>query len=188
MAVRISIRSELGDFLQGRPLGKRHFARLCELLSETASGETIFLDFSDVEVVTGSWINESIVPLLNWSVDDRNDLYPVLTHVSISWLDDLQLVADLTHTCFLTALENTSRQAVLVGNLDSAQSETLNAVLEKYEVTGAELERSHADGRVKATAWNNRLKDLFGKRLLKRQKKGREQIYSPVMSEIQLNG
>ena len=188
MPAKISIKTELGTFLQGRPLGKKHFARLCELLSETATGEVIFLDFSGVEVVTGSWINEAIVPLLNWSVDDRTNLYPVLTNVSRDWLDDLQLVADLTHTCFLTAVGKLPKRGVLVGNLDSAQHETLDAVLAENEVTGAELERSRSDDGVKATAWNNRLKDLFGKRLLKRQKRGREQVYSPVISEIQIDG
>ena len=55
------------------------------------------------------------------------------------------------------------------------------------EATGAELERREPGGeRVKATAWNNRLKDLYEKRLLRRAKRGREQVYTPVVPEVQL--
>jgi predicted transcriptional regulator len=44
------------------------------------------------------------------------------------------------------------------------------------------------DEGVKATAWNNRLRDLYEKRLLTRKKTGREQVYSPVVEEVNSNG
>jgi predicted transcriptional regulator len=61
-------------------------------------------------------------------------------------------------------------------------------VLEAGEVTGAELERLRPQDATKATAWNNRLKDLNKKRLLQRRKQGREQVYYPVIKEIVVNG
>jgi len=72
----------------------------------------------------------------------------------------------------------------LIGSLDSVQAETLKVVLEYSEVTGAKLEQLRPQDNVKATAWNNRLKDLYKKRLLRRRKQGREQFYSPVVKEI----
>jgi hypothetical protein len=77
---------------------------------------------------------------------------------------------------------------VLIGPLDPAQRKTLEAVLRSKQITGAELERKFPEEGVGATAWNNRLKDLYTKRLLTRFKRGREQVYSPLMDEIELNG
>tara|TARA_R110002111_G_scaffold100976_6_gene156483 strand:- start:42662 stop:43228 length:567 start_codon:yes stop_codon:yes gene_type:complete len=188
MSTEIQISEELGTFLQGRPLGKKHYARLCELLSETPSGDVILLNFTHVQTVTGSWINECLVPLLRWAADERTDLFPVLVKVKSSWLDELQMVAEWTHSCFLISYEEFPKSAELVGMLDVAQSATLEAVVDANEVTGAELERSHLNEGVKATAWNNRLKDLFQKRIIRRKKRGREQVYSPVIAEVLVNG
>lgn len=188
MPTRILVEKELGTFLQGRPLGKKHYARLCELLSESPAGETALLDFSSVETVTGSWINEALVPLVRWAADERNDLYMVLLNVDPSWLDELQMVAEWTYTCFLVSQSKTPDVASLVGSLDVGQQTTLNAVIETEQVTGAELERLRPDEGIKATAWNNRLKDLFEKRLIRRERRGREKVYSPVVSEIRVNG
>lgn len=188
MPTRIPVADHLGTFLQGRPLGKRHFARLCGLLSESPAGETAYLDFSGVETVTGSWINEALVPLLRWAGDERTDLYPVLLNFAPSSLDELQMVAEWTHTCFLASRGKSSGMATVVGRLDAAQRTTLSAVVEGSEVTGAGLERLHSEEGVKATAWNNRLKDLFQKRLIRRVKRGREQVYSPVVPEVRVSG
>jgi hypothetical protein len=77
---------------------------------------------------------------------------------------------------------------MLIGSLDPGQRTTLEAVAEFRDVTGAELERRKATERIGATAWNNRLKDLHQKRLLRRTKRGREQVYSPVVEVIEING
>jgi hypothetical protein len=190
MAGLIRVADRLGArFLQGRPLGRKHFARLCELLSEVASGEVVLLDFADVEIVTGSWVNEALVPLLRWASDERNDLFPVLLNLDSKWVDELQMVAEWTHNCFLAGQgKGLPKSANLVGSLDAGQRATLDAVVSASEVTGAALERLRPDDSEKATAWNNRLKDLYEKRLIRREKRGREQIYSPVIAEILVNG
>ena len=185
----IPIADELGTFLQGRPLGRKHYARLCELLSEVPTGDIGLLDFSGVEAVTGSWINAALVPLLRWAADEQNDLFPVLLNFNSDWLDELQLVADWTHNCFLVGRgKGLPRSATVIGPLDVGQRETLDAVMKAPEITGAALERLRPMDGVKATAWNNRLKDLFEKRLIRREKRGREQLYSPVITEVLVNG
>ena len=96
------------------------------------------------------------------------------------------MVAEWTHTCFLVGRgKGPPKSAGLVGCLDVGQRATLEAVVGGSEVTGAAL--GGTDG-VKGTAWNNRLKDLYQKRLVRRAKRGREQVYSPVVSEIKFNG
>ncbi len=187
MASHIRVAEQLGaTTLQGRPLGRKHYPRLCESLADVPPGDVALLDFAGVEIVTGSWINEALVPLLRWAADERNDIFPVLLNFDPAWLDELQMVAEWTHNCFLVGRgKSLPKSASLVGSLDVGQKATLAAVVGGAEVTGAEL-----DGRdgVKGTAWNNRLKDLYHKRLVRREKRGREQVYSPVVAEINLNG
>src|ERR1022692_2723943 len=131
-----------GRLLQGRLLGKKHYARLCDLLSDVPPGEFVFLDFSGVDLVTGSWVNAMLVPFFRWAADERNDLFPLICNAQEGWLDDLALVAGWTHQCYLVAQGGIPPQrAVLIGSLDPGQQTTLEALLELHEATGAALER-----------------------------------------------
>jgi hypothetical protein len=187
--MHLEIAKEFGKHLQGKLPGKRHFARLCDLLSSVPPGSVVLLDFAGVDLVTGSWVNAMFGPFFQWASDEHSDLFPIICNVKDEWLDELALVADWTHRCFLVATGSTPpRQAVLVGPLDPGQRSTLEAVIELREITGADLERKRPEDGVKATAWNNRLKDLYDKRLLRREKRGREQLYSPIVEEIIFNG
>jgi hypothetical protein len=180
---------EFGPRLQGKLPGRKDYARLCERLSDAKPGSVVFLDFAEVELVSGSWINAALVPLLAWAADERNDLFPAICNAKEEMLDELALVAKYTHTCFLVAKGTIPpRRATLIGPLDPGQRSTLEALLELQAVTGAELERKRPKDEIKATAWNNRLKDLYEKRLLRRERRGREQVYSPIVREITVNG
>lgn len=188
MIVRVA--EHLEGPLRGQLLGKKHFAHVCGLLAPVPLGELVLLDFGGVELVTGSWINAVIVPLFRWAAEEQNDLFPVLSNAEETWLDDLALVAGWTHQCYLVAkgTRYPPKCATLVGLLEPSQRSTLEAVVESGSVTGAQLERQRRRDRTKATAWNNRLKDLHAKRLLRRHKMGREQVYSPVVTEIKFHG
>jgi hypothetical protein len=189
MNVTVRMVDSFGPQLQGRSLGRKHFARLCELLSDAPPGEIVLLDFSGVELVTGSWINAVLVPFLRWAGEDGNDLYPVVCNTRKEWLEELQLVAEFSQRCYLVASGKLPpHAATIAGPLDPAQRKTLEAVLASKEVTGAELERQKPDEKIGATAWNNRLRELHDMRLLRREKRGREQVYSPVVEEIAFNG
>src|SRR5437762_3350194 len=102
MPSQIRVSEQLREpFLQGRPLGRKHYPRLCEMLADVPAGELVLVDFSDVQIVTGSWINEALVPLLHWAADERNDVFPVFLNFDPLWVDELQMIAEWTHTCFL---------------------------------------------------------------------------------------
>lgn len=189
MTITVGMVDSFGPQLQGRSLGRKHYARLCELLSDAPLGEVVLLDFAGVEVVTGSWINATLVTFLRWAADEGNDLYPVVCNARKEWLDELQLVAEFNRLCYLVAGGKLPpRTATIAGPLDPAQRKTLEAVLASGEITGAELERQRPEEKIKATAWNNRLKELHDMRLLRREKRGREQVYSPVVAEIVFDG
>jgi hypothetical protein len=188
--MEIPIAKLLGSQLQGQILGKKHFAKICEKLVAATPGEIIALDFENVELVTGSWINAFLTPLIRWAAEEHNDLFPVICNADPVWLDDLRLVAALSYQCYLVTDDSARppQRAMLIGTLDRGQQQTFSLVLGRGETTGAELKRQKPKEGIKATAWNNRLKDLFSKRLLRRIKRGREQVYVPVVKEIDSDG
>ena len=149
-------------------------------------GEVVVLDFTGVEYVSASWINAMLVPLSRRAAEVGNDFYLVLAGFPTNSIDDLQLVADQNHLPFLLsgAAALPVLHARLVGTLDAGQRATLAAAQELGQATGAQLAAKRDVEGIKATAWNNRLRDLHDKRLLFRQKRGREQIYEPIAKEI----
>lgn len=184
----IGLAKTLGPDLQGRLLGRKHYGQACEILADTPTGDVVVLDFGGVELMTGSWANEMIVPLYKWASDPRNDLFPILRNLKGRWDEELQLLAEWNQQFYLWARDGRTDRARLIGVPDPGQRRTLEAVLRSGAITGAELERRHPEEGVGATAWNNRLKDLHAKRLLTRVKRGREQVYSPVVGEVELDG
>ena len=188
MVIRVA--GNLGERLQGRILGKKHFAVLCSSLADTPAGEFVLLDFQGVQLVTGSWVNAAILPLYSWAAAPQIDLFPVLCNLKKDWLDEFRLVAEASGRCFLVA-ENDREplEAILVvGELEPLQQEAMKVVQELGTATGAGLKRSNPEDSRGATAWNNRLKDLYRKRLLRRVKSGREQKYYPIAGEVVYDG
>lgn len=186
----ICVASQCGQHLNGRVLAEKNLIDFTTKLASVPQGAIVVLDFSDVAYVTGSWVNAALVPLYLWAREDEHDLFFVFSGVRDDWLDELQLVAEWNYQCYLVAQspKEARAKATLVGKLDTAQGRALQAVLEFGQVTGAELERQRPEEDIRATAWNNRLVDLFDKRLVKRIKQGRAQIYSPVVKEITWHG
>ena len=189
MLVRVAMQIELVKLFgearfQGQPRGTRHFAKVCEALSGAAPGGIIYLDFRGADVLTGSWISAMLIQLIRWGATPEVELFFVVCNLNPELVDELDYVAEKAHVVFLLASDPVpSKSASLVGPLDPGQWETLDAVLKLGEATGVALEREYPD--VKATAWNNRLRDLYErKRLLKRQKQGREQVYRPVVGDL----
>ena len=100
----VSMAGTFGPHLQGKLPGKRHFAKLCDVLSSVPPGTVVFLDFKGVEVVTGSWVNALFVPFFQWARAEDTDLFPVICNLAVKeWLDEFALVAEWTHRCFLVA-------------------------------------------------------------------------------------
>ncbi|MEN6407178.1 MAG: DUF4325 domain-containing protein [Thermoguttaceae bacterium] len=182
----IQMKKVVGSRLLGRLRGKTDYAKICHELAAATPGEIVILDFHGVSLIAGSWANAMLVSFYRQAVEDQMDTFPVLANIDSECLDDLLLVADWNHQCYLHVKDYGNRpdKADLIGSLDSVQAKTLKVVLEYGEVTGAKLEQLRPQDKVKATAWNNRLKDLYKKRLLRRRKQGREQFYSPVVKEI----
>ena len=63
--------------------GKKHFAKLCEVLSNVPPSTTVFLDFKHVEIVTGSWVNAVFAPFFQWAGNEQTDLFPVICNLAV---------------------------------------------------------------------------------------------------------
>lgn len=178
--------SKLGTRLQGKSAGRKHYARLCGILANVQAEELVFLDFEGVESVNGSWLNMAIAPLFRWSAETQNDFFPVLRRFPNNDLDELELVAQVNQQCYPVARSTNAdiRSLLLVGPLDEGLRVTFEKLGELGAATGAELARQVPDAAIQATAWNNRLKELYNKRLLQRRKEGRRQVYYRVGKEI----
>lgn len=183
--MRVEVR-KLGRHLQGKSAGRRDFGLLCNQLAQARHGEVVFLDFEGVETVHGSWLNTAVGPLFRWAAERQNDYYPVFSRFPVGSLDELDLVASINRQCYLVSRNSNDGvdEAVVVGSLDPSLKSTLERVCKSGQVTGAELARQAPDAGIQATAWNNRLRDLFVKRLLLRRKEGRQQFYGPIARSI----
>ncbi len=186
----ISTADKFGHILNGRVMGRSNFAEVCSLLAAEPPGGQFILDFQKVDYVTGSWLNAMLVPLVHWAGEGGVDLFPLLTNISDAWLDDLGLVAEWNHQCYLIGSGKSGQidRSRLIGQLDPAQAHCLKAVIRLGGATGAKLEREYPKEGIRATAWNNRLRDLYGKRLLRSETRGRERVYRPITKEIICNG
>jgi hypothetical protein len=177
---------EYGTHLSTRPKGIRDYGKVCERLAKVRPGEVVLLDFDNIEYVSASWIAAMMVPLARRAAEEVNDFFLLVRHFPAESLDDLKLVADQNRVPFLLVTGKSKTR--LIGTLDAGQQETLRAVEELGEVTGAELAVKKPAMKTSGPAWNNRLRDLHEKRLLRRRKQGREQIYKAVVPEVTVDG
>ena len=161
----IQAEKDFGPQLYGKALGRRHYAVACQLLADARQGDTIVLDFRGVENVTGSWFNTLLVLLFDLAKNEQNDWFIILTNLGGEFVEELELVAEHNHQCYLVGDTDgdVPEIASVVGRLDVAQRATLRSVVKLGQATGAELAQKLEDGNVKATAWNNRLRDLYEK-------------------------
>lgn len=188
--MELNIAGQFGERLQGEPNGRKAFVVACEKLGGLKAGEQVTLDFSDVLIVTASWLGAMLLPLYRWAADDQTDLFFVLVYgAETDWLDDLSLVARHNRKLFLIRpTAGKTQAAALLGPIEAAEQRTLMKVVELGEVTGAMLERECPEENIRATGWNNRLKELYEKRVLRRSKRGREQVYSLVARDMKIDG
>lgn len=172
-----------GRILSGAPSGRQLFAKLVEMLpAEPAEPQPLFLDFSDVEVATTSFLRESVLAFRKFVRGRKSNLYPAVANASSEVIDELlELVqprGEVLMTCTVDDQEEILR-CRHIGKLDPMQQLTFDLVNAHGETTATrltEFERSN----VKATAWNNRLASLSGLGLICEQSYGRTKTYKPL--------
>lgn len=164
-------------------------AVLNQLLAKSArepnEPETIFLDFSGVEVATASFLRESVLAFRDIVRRRRSHFYPVVANANEVVRDELmellRLRRDVIMACVIS--ENSAvAQVSLMGELDPKQRLTFDLVQAHGETDAGTLMRKYGGGEgVKhPTAWNNRLASLASLGLVIEQSQGRAKRYRPL--------
>jgi hypothetical protein len=170
------------------------FSRLIkESLAEPASPEPIFLDFSDVEVATASYLRESVLAFRDFVRGRRSMLYPVVANANAAVRDELMELlrsrGDAIMACMLTA-DGEVTEFGLIGNLEPKQQLTYDLVNQRGETDAGELMRElgQSEGMQYTTAWNNRLASLAAIGVVMEMTQGRAKRYRPLFKGEIKNG
>jgi hypothetical protein len=175
-----------GEVLAGALSGRKVWGKLTEHIGQEGDvPEPVFLDFSDVEVATASFLREAVLGFRDTVRQRRSNLYPVVANAGELVADELKiLVEQHGDAIMLCSLDNKGvpRDPRLIGNLDPKQRITFDLVCERGETDAAELLRIHRETpEVKQNAWNNRLASLAGLGLLIELSEGRTKRYRPLL-------
>ncbi len=183
---RIKIREVTGqDILAGKSDGLRDYPKIMSAVEETTSGDTVVLDWSGVEIATASYFGATFVPLLRMAMAGQLDRYFIVTGLNRTCLDELKLVLELQGLVALTGewKENGIRNAEVLGRLDPAYADTLNAVQRAQAASATELFKKHTRTPIGKTGWINRLSNLHRLRLVRKERVGREYVFQALAKE-----
>lgn len=166
--------------------GRNVFRKLLAMTeAEPPVPTPVFLDFSEVEVATASFLRESVLAFRDAVRGRRSNLYPIVANTNEAVRDELVEVlrfrGDVLMVC---TLENSGVVSDLapLGELDPKQRLTFELVSRHGETDAGELMRLHGDNEtVQRTAWNNRLAALAGLGLVMEISQGRAKRYKPLL-------
>ncbi|HMU22843.1 MAG TPA: hypothetical protein PKC48_11160 [Sphingorhabdus sp.] len=185
----ISIRDQCDDAVcAGSHAGRTVLGKLLALTScEPSSPSALFLDFSEVEIATVSFLRESILAIRDFLRSRKSNYYPVLTNANQQIRDEFEIILSLKNEAFLHChLESDGRKTniTVLGRLDEKIKHVLNVIQDRGEIDAGELQREFgaAEG-VQQTAWNNRLAALAAAGLVIETSRGRAKRYWSLLKE-----
>lgn len=190
MTLRIDLQ-ELGGtaVLAGALHGRKVLnALLTATTTEPSAPEAIFLDFSNVDVATASFLRESVLTFREHIRGRRSKLYPVIANANNVVCDELLELAKSRGEAFLIcnlASDARMQETMLLGDLNPKQKVTFDLVRQHGETDAGELMRIYGEqeGLTQTTAWNNRLAALAALGLIVELSQGRNKRYRPLFYE-----
>ena len=167
-------------------------------------GSLVLLDFSEIEAVNASYIKGTAFWLLTCgqlstrpsdshfsprhSADPRPyDLFVSVTGLATDLVEEFREFLRPRGLPLLHAIRVKGEgieEARLLGHLDSALLHTLKVLCRQGRATAPQLFEANREESVTVTAWNNRLNDLSGLRLVRRFRAGRAWEYEPLAARI----
>ncbi|WNG33298.1 hypothetical protein F0U61_06455 [Archangium violaceum] len=185
----------------GATRGQQHIAPLLSELHGAPSGEIVIYDFEGIEHTTASYINATVFRLLRASgraIEEASvsvtsggadsgealDIFLLVANLSEDVAEELQTVLKSHNAVCLEATKwdgNGIAQARVRGVLDGVLRDTLVRVVTNRNATATMLAEREPPN---VTGWNNRLMELYRRRLVTRIKEGRQYIYSSLCSEV----
>lgn len=183
-------------------------ADLQEITAKLGASVDIVLDFTGIVSATASYLKRTILWLHdgaklaaegNPPAPPEDPAVPLDIFIFVAGLgeevrDELtELLHQHNRTCLevSTDVGDAVTSVQLLGPLDDALAKTLNALSNAGRATATELHQAGVAAdkqKITVNAWNNRLNDLYCKRLARRAKAGRHWVYEPVAKEIHFNG
>lgn len=170
--------------LSGAISGRALLGALIAATPSVAAPTPAFLDFTDIQVATASFLREAVIGFRDFARHSLENIYPAVANLAPSITEELEFFVrsrgDVLWNCELGTGENVIN-ARLIGELDPAQRSTFEAAIERGAITAPELAARFADQHIGPTAWNNRLSALATKGLLVERKQGKTKSFSPLL-------
>lgn len=168
----------------GSVKGKQVFSALVAQTDTPSIPTRLLLDFTDIDVATGSFLRESVYAYRTHARSQWPFLYPVIANASVNIIEELSMCLEPRSDAMIAMTVNEfgeATRASLIGTLDGKQREAMRVVIERQEVDAPTLAR---DSNESATTWNNRLAALALKGLIVEQSLGRSKRYFPLVEGL----
>lgn len=173
--------------LAGSAMGRQMLAQLIEKTRPAAEPTIAFLDFSDVDIATGSFLREAVLGFRDFCRNAAGMIYPVVANGNATIEEELATYLrgrnDAIWACSL-ASEGQAIDPHILGELDAGQISTLQLIGQHHPISAPELAKLRPEDKIGTTAWNNRLAALSAKGMLKEVRHGKTKLFSPVMETI----
>jgi hypothetical protein len=163
--------------LAGAAAGQAARPEFKKIVADVPDGSLLVLDFAQVDLVTSSYFLGAFGWIWTSPETQNRDLFPVLVNANEETKDEIDLALQAKGFRALFAVyAGGELMDVVPLNLDKADVETYRMLEALGEATASDLFRT--DPRIQPTGWSNRLALLYGYRLVRRRKQGRQLFYA----------
>lgn len=170
--------------LTGSLAGRKVLSDLIAAIQPAAETEIVFLDFTDINVATSSFLRECVVGFRDFARSGSSNLYPVVTNASPAVAEELEFFArqrgDVFWSCQRNAEGHLSNIS-LVGELEPVLRITFDHIKRLGAATAPQLAALSDDEKIGPTAWNNRLSSLAAKGLVIERRVGKTKSFAPLL-------
>lgn len=176
--------------LIGATLGQQHLKNLLTKIPGIPTAvEIVVFDFRSISLASASYLKAGLFTLLKDTPIGAQaaQFYAAVANVSAEIIEELQVVSHSENQPCLCALKWNHKQiekARILGSLEPTVKRTLELLTACGETTAGALGTGLPSEGINATAWNNRLAELYRLRLATRRKEGKHWYYSSVAKEI----
>lgn len=174
------------DVLTGKIPGKILYGQLVSMVHRKPEPEILFLDFSDIQLATSSYLRESSLNLKKYCLNLDLNLYTVLANATDATLVELEDLLDYEketfYHCKIDSLGSINYANLLgLHNLEEKQKITFRAILDVKKADANFLYTTLNVDDISINGWNNRLANLASKGILMELRKNRSKFYQPVL-------
>lgn len=173
--------------LAGTAMGRQMLAQLISEMQPVTEPTVAYLDFSGVDIATGSFLREAVLGFRDFSRNAIGMLYPVVANANHTIEEELSVyLKDRNDAIWACSLDDKgdAKNSHILGELDAAQSSTLQLISEHSPISAPQLSKLCPQEKIGTTAWNNRLAMLTAKGILMELKSGKTKMFTTVMEAI----